>query len=409
MGANREDAIRTLYGAAMGTGSWLKALDALADIVQCRVATLDTYDLNAHEGQVLAANVVPDSSIDAYNRQFGRGNFQIEAGAHQYRAGKVLRTSDFICQRELLRSDLYNNVYRPMGIRYGCGVALEVTGSRIVEFTFMRATDAGDHTDRDVRRIRRLTPHLRQAWAGYSHLSNLEASLSTLTGLWNRFDHAVIILDAQLKLRFANRAAEGLLTEGRYWRSRNGHLKSSDRTCQASLRSAVQDILGDRQGIYSLADSNRQSNGVTATLYRIDDERVALIVSDPNRSTDEFRAGLYHCFGLTSTEAELVNALLAGETLRQFAESRKVSYETARTHLKNAMAKNGWRRQSEMIASVLRCLLPPGMFREEWYKRPGAAKGNRADFLRRKNPRSAPVGGGMGESHFAMFFQTGPI
>ena len=51
---------------------------------------------------------------------------------------------------------------------------------------------------------------------------------------------------------------------------------------------------------------------------------------------------------MTASEADLVNALLSGETLRQFADSRQIRYETARTHLKNAMNKNGWRRQTEM-------------------------------------------------------------
>ena len=144
------------------------------DLGHSQVVTLDTYDLDLHAGQVLAANVVPDPSIEEYNREFGHANFTIEAGKPYYHAGNVLRTSDFICQRELLESDLYQHVYRPMGIRWASGVALEVADSRIVEFSFMKAIDAGDHSDRNIDRIRQLTPHLQQAWAGYSHLQALE-------------------------------------------------------------------------------------------------------------------------------------------------------------------------------------------------------------------------------------------
>jgi DNA-binding CsgD family transcriptional regulator len=42
-----------------------------------------------------------------------------------------------------------------------------------------------------------------------------------------------------------------------------------------------------------------------------------------------------------------------------------VTYETARTHLKNAMRKNGWRNQGEMIVEVMAELLPGELFRQE--------------------------------------------
>src|SRR6056297_3401000 len=217
MQTSREETIRALYAAATGLGSWTEALAGLADLGHSQVVTLDTYDVDAHAGQVLAANVLPDPGVEEYNREFGHSNFTIEAGKPYYRAGNVLRTSDFICQRELLESGLYQHVYRPMGIRHASGVALEATDSRIVEFSFMRAIDAGDHSDRNIDRIRRLIPHMQQAWAGYSHLMQLQASLNTLTRMWDCFAHAVIVIDRQLKIRFANRAAETLLASRSGW------------------------------------------------------------------------------------------------------------------------------------------------------------------------------------------------
>jgi len=361
MDTNREDTIRALYAAATGLGSWPEALTGLADLGHSQVVTLDTYDLDLHAGQVLAANVVPDPSIEEYNREFGHANFTIEAGKPYYHAGNVLRTSDFICQRELLESDLYQHVYRPMGIRWASGVALEVADSRIVEFSFMKAIDAGDHSDRNIDRIRQLTPHLQQAWAGYSHLQALETSLATLTGLWNECNHAVMVVDAQLKLKFANRAAEALFGNGSHWCVRNGFLKTGNSHCQEKLKQTVQQVASGQQAVFSL------SGGATAdtvtTLFQLDEQQIALILTDPKRSTSDFRLGLQQCFGLTASEADLVNALLSGETLRQFADSRQIRYETARTHLKNAMNKNGWRRQTEILSAVLRALLPPGLFR----------------------------------------------
>ncbi len=364
MGATREAALESLYAAAMGTGAWPEALDALGGLAHSQVLTLDTYDLETHAGQVLAANVVPDPSIEAYNREFGHGNFQIEAGASLYRVGKVLRTSDFISQRELLRSDLYHHVYHPMGIRYACGAAVEVKDSKIVEFSFMKAIDAGDHTDRDVQCVRALVPHLQQAWAGYSHLKRIEDSLNTLTSMWDCFAHAVIVIDGGMRIRFANRAAEARLATGSEWSDRFGRLHLAPCARRAVLEQAVKRVF-ERQGdVISLAGTAPPGAcEPLVTLYRLSENRIALIMTDPKAAAGDLKPALRVRFDLTVAEADLVDALLAGKALRTIAGEREIRYETARAHLKNAMRKNGWRRQGEMISDVLRLLLPADLFR----------------------------------------------
>lgn len=363
MKKEREGVVQGLYAAAMGHIPWAKAFDRMCAHTDTRCITLDTYDLDAHAGEVLASNLAPHPAIEEYNANYGQRNILIETAYRRMRAGCAFRASRFVRMGDFEKTELYNTVYRALGIRHVAGFALDVKPGRVAQFSLVKPADAGDFSDADMQRLRELGPHLQQAWAGYEHLAKLEASLTTLTELWNRFDHAVMVLDKELNLKFANRAAEALLTDGRFWRSREGRLWSRDRACQARLRKAVREILGGGQGLYSLASANRTRHDPLATLYRINDEQVALIVSDPNHSTADFRSGLQGCFGLTATEAELVNALIAGESLRQYSEARGIRYETARTHLKNAMAKNGWRRQTEMIVGVLRSLLPPGLFR----------------------------------------------
>lgn len=364
MGATRDETLRSLYGAAMGTSEWPDALNALAGLARSQVVTLDTYDLDTHVGQVLVANVLPDPAIEEYNREYGHGNFQIEAVAPHICAGSVVRTSDFISRRELLQSDLYHHVYRPMGIRCAVGAPMEVTDQRIVEFTFMKAIDAGDYTDRDVQRIRELATHLQQAWAGYSHLMRLEDSLNTLTSMWDCFAHAVFVIDGRMRIRFANRAAEARLANGSEWSDRFGRLHLAPRARRAILEQAVKRVL-DRQGdVISLAGTAPPvACEALVTLYRLGENRIALIMTDPGTAAGDLQPALRARFDLTAAEADLVDALLAGKALRTFADEREIRYETARAHLKNAMRKNGWRRQGEMISDVLRVLLPAELFR----------------------------------------------
>jgi DNA-binding CsgD family transcriptional regulator len=61
-------------------------------------------------------------------------------------------------------------------------------------------------------------------------------------------------------------------------------------------------------------------------------------------------------FGLTPAEARLALHLVAGETLRSAEAKLSITYETARTHLKNIFGKTGTCRQAELLVVILTAL-----------------------------------------------------
>src|SRR5262245_30986886 len=58
-------------------------------------------------------------------------------------------------------------------------------------------------------------------------------------------------------------------------------------------------------------------------------------------------------FDLTPAEARLALHLVAGETLRSAEAKLAITYETARTHLKNIFSKTGTCRQAELVVVLL--------------------------------------------------------
>ena len=66
-------------------------------------------------------------------------------------------------------------------------------------------------------------------------------------------------------------------------------------------------------------------------------------------------------FGLTQAEARVALHLVAGETLRSAEVKLSITYETARTHLKNIFNKTGTCRQAELLVVILTAL--PGCVR----------------------------------------------
>jgi DNA-binding CsgD family transcriptional regulator len=61
-------------------------------------------------------------------------------------------------------------------------------------------------------------------------------------------------------------------------------------------------------------------------------------------------------FDLTPAEARLALHLVAGETLRSAEVKLSITYETARTHLKNIFDKTGTCRQAELLVVILTAL-----------------------------------------------------
>src|SRR5262245_55672007 len=61
-------------------------------------------------------------------------------------------------------------------------------------------------------------------------------------------------------------------------------------------------------------------------------------------------------FGLTPAEARLALHLVAGETLRAAAVKLSITYETARTELKNIFNKTGTCRQAELVIVIVTAL-----------------------------------------------------
>jgi DNA-binding CsgD family transcriptional regulator len=68
-----------------------------------------------------------------------------------------------------------------------------------------------------------------------------------------------------------------------------------------------------------------------------------------NESIDQLQCH----FGLTLAEARLALHLVAGETLRSAAVKLSISYETARSSLKNIFRKTGTCRQAELVIVIL--------------------------------------------------------
>ena len=367
MTADKDAVIAALYAAAMGLGEWAGALNSLAELTDTQCITIDTYDLVRQVVTVLASNIAPHQAVEDINRKLGRNKPLIEKALSSLHTGAVYRASELVDKKLFFASDLCRLVYQSRGLKHVMSVFLDVSPQHSSQYTMMKPKNAPDYSDREVAVFEQLKPHLIQSWRGLKHLTTTQSNLHALTELWDHFAHAVFVIDGKRRIHFVNRVGEHLLRDGKWVSAAGGFFRIVAVEVNQVLGMALNALSSGRRQIVSLPHSDR-----LVTLYQLRPNRIALLVTDAAQSQGWVR-GLQIVFQLTPTEAELVTALVQGINLRDYADAHGIVYETARSHLKHAMHKNGWHRQSEMVSQVLQRLLPSDLFN------PG---------FRRKNRRS---------------------
>ncbi|MGH7042098.1 MAG: helix-turn-helix transcriptional regulator, partial [Acetobacteraceae bacterium] len=80
---------------------------------------------------------------------------------------------------------------------------------------------------------------------------------------------------------------------------------------------------------------------------------ILLVIVDPRASNESTAALMQRLYRFSQPEIRLVQALIAGASLREAAEAARITYETARTYLKSVFQKTETSRQGELVARIL--------------------------------------------------------
>jgi DNA-binding CsgD family transcriptional regulator len=83
----------------------------------------------------------------------------------------------------------------------------------------------------------------------------------------------------------------------------------------------------------------------------------ALFVTDPDEAVHADADALRAVWGLTRAEAKIAAALASGHSLRDVADERGITLNTARWHLKHILAKTETRTQAGLARLLA---IPPG-------------------------------------------------
>ncbi|MBP0631026.1 helix-turn-helix transcriptional regulator [Cupriavidus sp. AcVe19-1a] len=240
-------------------------------------------------------------------------------------------------------------------------------GIRLIEnaevCVLMSGTSAGTiSAGQRERRLAHVMPH----WVRAARMQQRNFELSGLASLGlaglDTLDFGVMVLQADLRVRYANSWAEALVQADSHLSLQDGVLRAHSDTLQAVLRKLLDGAVRGRGAEAASGSWMHITSGgqpvpiiVTPLVSRQPVEGpwqlpAAMMLFGNSESRSVLDAGvLTSLFGLSRKESIIAIRLAAGETLNEIAEREFLSPHTVRVHIRDTLRKTGTHRQSELV------------------------------------------------------------
>lgn len=361
------DLIRLAYASATDPAQLPVLLEEYSKAVGATGSGLVVQDLKNQRGNVAESWGFDPAWERKYAEHYAQTNVWIQRMAPMLRPGRVLSSESVMEDGDLVRTEFYNDFLRPQGIFHSFGAAVTREDDVSAYITSVRSQPAGHFRAEEQEVCRELMPHLQSALRIRHQFAGLETQLKQLSAVLDQLPQGIVVVNARGRVLFVNRSAERLLkAQNGLWIGAEG-LRALRAEETARLRELLQRAaetvagngghpggvmrisrLGGPPLRISVAPLDLGANGSPAHAAAM-----VTIAAPAEGAAPIDAARLQEWFGFTRAEARLAAALAAGKSVQEFAGETGVSLNTARTHLKNAFAKAGVKRQAALVREIL--------------------------------------------------------
>jgi DNA-binding CsgD family transcriptional regulator len=359
--------IGDIYDAALSPDGAAVLSSSLLDCVSASSGSLTLVQPSS--GRVLRvigrSENIDDASVARYDENFYNRNPWAIRLAHR-EPPLAVRGSELIPEASLLRTEFYTDWCRPMGICHLIGTLHVARDDLLVAGAAYRSRAEPDFSAAERDRLAAVAGHVARALQLADRLGLHEQAGAFSLSVLDAITIGVILIDARFRLVLANAAAERVLSDGRWLTTAGGRLRAIRASEAMAFDHLMHDAVENREG------RGRAGGGICRLLSRdggvlpvfaapvrlpltgnrLAPAAAAIVFSDPDSPPRENAEALAAAFGLTPREGALLEALVAGLSLAEYAERAGVSINTVRTQLASIFGKTGHMRQSTLVAMV---------------------------------------------------------
>jgi DNA-binding CsgD family transcriptional regulator len=325
-------------------------LRGVMDLVPCAVATINEVVPSADRvvGWTRPESyVIPPGVAEALSRL--AGDHPLISNMASTGDGSAHRISDFWAQDEFHRSELYEEVYRPMGVEYQMAVGFPVPRPTVLGLAMSR--EVLDFSDRDLLALDAMRPHLVQGWQTVRDRGQLQAVLNAAEDAITAQDSGLIVLwDPPQEL-----SPGVLLTLYQYF-GEPPHASPFPSRVTRWLEAQARASSPSETGLTLARPLTAQRAGRRAILRYLPPRAGhpgAIVVTERLDSAE--RSG-FESLGLTPREAQIIELVAAGSTNGDIAARLGLALGTVKKHLENVYTKLGVHGRAQVVAFAFETL-----------------------------------------------------
>jgi DNA-binding CsgD family transcriptional regulator len=361
--------VEALYAAALDAALWPAALQRLATLTDSQAASfwvlhgaatprLPTFEYINFDAAFIAEYVNHFAPLDPTVQY-------LIAHPHE----PIVHDGLVISERDKERHPYYDWHARSSDTRFRLVGRMHPAPSVQAGVALHRTRAAGRYEAGDIERFALLHCHLQQALAIGFRLGTLGTLQQCTTELLDRNPSAVLLLDEEQRVVYANaratalnHAADGIsvATDGVTLQHRRDH----DRLRLLAAKVLASAAAGDAAAGGTLRVSRPSGRrpyaivvapvaaGRHAALSAVRPV-LCIVIADPDAPMPVAVDCLREALGLTQAEARLAALLAGGMSLRSAGARLGVTYGTARARLADIFRKTSTQRQSELVRLLL--------------------------------------------------------
>ncbi len=346
-------------GAADGWDRFLAGLTATYAGGRASIAVHDTA--LPHDQPGITSGWEPDR-IDAYYQYYAARNPWLPRVTTRP-VGTVVPAEYMLPRQDLLKSELYQDFLRPVGLDSGLGVTLQQDGSRVMLLSILYPSRTSERDGMALARVQRLVPHMLRVAQLNRQFARLNSHAQAGAQMLDRLGIALFLLDGAGRVAAMTQAAEEIMRQGNAVVLRNGRLRALhagearelDRLVAAARAGRAGEEIrpGGAMRLSGRTDGSRLEALVApvdgCVVGQHEENYVGVILRSPVAPPVCDPGLLQDLYGLTRAEARLMSAIVAGQTLESAAGSFGVGRETLRSQLKSLRAKTGTSSQVDLV------------------------------------------------------------
>lgn len=368
--------IGEIYDCALDPSLWPHALENITKVFDARMTTILAHDPMTRSVVFLHRWGDDSSQMTSYAEKFAAINPLLTAGWHSD-IDEPVNLQRFMDPEEFQLTRFYKEFMAPVGWRDMVGATIQKWVHRYTAITSILGEEVGMTGDRELEVMGLLAPHIRRAVTIHETLQASGERVSNLSAALDIAPNAIFLLDDAGKCLETNQAAERFLSDEDGATVERGRLLFADAEVRAQIAVAVaSSAKGECARLTSTVvrahgrsfavEMLPLTSGVRQAAHASGRAVLGLFLHEVGCLQPLPGEVLVKLYGLTPAETRLLVLLAQAMSLREAAEALGVREGTARTHLRQVLAKTGAKRQAEAVKLVMSALpRPPGQRRRQ--------------------------------------------